>query len=146
MWDLYYNRRNMDTTFETVALIHVRFSKILLVSSRGRKAFYLPGGKINEGEEYIDALIREVKEEISVDLIPESIKAFGVFEALAHDKPIGMRVRTHCYAAESHGDIKKNNEIENMQFFSHDQFFEMSETAPVVRLVVKDLKEKGIII
>lgn len=135
----------MNTTFETVALIHVRNKRILLVSSRGREAFYLPGGKMNAGETYEEALIREVKEEVSVDLVPESIKLFGIFEALAHDRPEGVRVRMRCYTAEFENSIKKSGEIDRMEFFNSAEFFSMNDIAPAVKLVVENLEKKGLI-
>lgn len=43
----------------------------------------MPGGKIDLNETEQQALHREVKEELSVDLLSDSIKHYGVFEAPA---------------------------------------------------------------
>ena len=39
--------------------------------------YKFPGGGINNGENKIDALIREVKEEVGLNVIKNSIKEFG---------------------------------------------------------------------
>lgn len=51
--------------------------KIALVYSNKEKYYKFPGGGINQGEDKITALCREVKEEVGLIVIPESIKEFG---------------------------------------------------------------------
>ena len=51
--------------------------RIALVYSRKEKYFKFPGGGIVEGEDKKEALIREVKEEVGMIVIPESIREFG---------------------------------------------------------------------
>ena len=46
--------------------------------------YAFPGGGPEEGENLVDALIREVKEEVGLTVIPESIKEFG--GAMLHRK------------------------------------------------------------
>ncbi len=50
---------------------------IALVYSKKEKYFKFPGGGIREGENKTDALIREVREETGLIVIPESIEEFG---------------------------------------------------------------------
>ena len=51
--------------------------KISLVYSRKEKYYKFPGGGIHEGEDAVSALIREVREESGLEVIPESIREFG---------------------------------------------------------------------
>lgn len=51
--------------------------KICLVYSEVEKYFKFPGGGIHEDEDKKTALIREVKEETGLVVIPETIKDFG---------------------------------------------------------------------
>lgn len=52
--------------------------KILMTYSNKYKDYKLPGGGIKPNESPIEALIREVKEETGYNIIPSSIKEFGV--------------------------------------------------------------------
>ena len=127
----------------TVAYIHIVDKRLLLCRAKKHKGFYMPGGKHEEGESDKETLIREVKEEIDVDLIPSSLKYYGTFEAQAYAKPKGVMVRIICYVAEHKGDIKASAEIGELKFFTMSEYLQMEETAPAVLLILKDLKEKG---
>ena len=52
-------------------------NKIALVYSENEKYYKFPGGGIHEGEDKKEALIREVREEVGLIVIPESICEFG---------------------------------------------------------------------
>lgn len=57
--------------------IIIKDNKIALVYSNKEKYFKFPGGGIQGDEDKIDALIREVKEEVGLIVKPESILEFG---------------------------------------------------------------------
>ena len=57
--------------------IIVRDGKLALVYSRKEKYYKFPGGGIQSGEDKKTALIREVREETGLTVIPESIAEFG---------------------------------------------------------------------
>ncbi|MBU1129929.1 NUDIX hydrolase [Patescibacteria group bacterium] len=57
---------------------------IALVRDKGENRFTLPGGKIDNNESPIQALIREFKEE--VQFIPEKIELLGSLEVQIKDK------------------------------------------------------------
>jgi 8-oxo-dGTP diphosphatase len=128
---------------ETVALVHVRDERVLLVRSHGRKAFYLPGGKYEPGETDLAALTREVAEEIGCALRPETVRPHGVFEGDAHDQPAGTQVRITCYTGELDGEPAANSEIAECGYHTYAQYRAMAETAPVVHAIVDDLRRLG---
>lgn len=71
----------MQKTFiDKLAYICLKNGKILCTLSKGKSVWYIPGGKREGNETDEQALIREVKEELSVDLVKNSIKKYGVFE------------------------------------------------------------------
>jgi 8-oxo-dGTP pyrophosphatase MutT (NUDIX family) len=129
----------------TVALVHVRDSKVLLVRSHGRKAFYLPGGKYEPGETDLAALTREVDEEIGCALRPDTVRRHGVFEGDAHDQPAGTQVQINCYTAEFDGEPAARSEIAECGYYTYAEYTAMAETAPVVHAIVDDLRRRDLV-
>ena len=58
-------------------IILIEHNKIALVYSEKEKYYKFPGGGIHKDEDKQEALIREVKEEVGLIVIPESIREFG---------------------------------------------------------------------
>jgi len=113
-----------------------------VTQSRGKDKWYIPGGKRKPGETDHEALIREVKEELTVDLIPQTIKLYGAFEAQAHGKPEGTLVRMTCYTAKFQGNLTPSQEIATLDFFSYSQKY---LTAPVDYLIFDNLYQKNLL-
>ena len=57
--------------------IIIKGDKIALVYSKKEKYYKFPGGGIRDDEDKREALIREVREEVGMVVIPESIREFG---------------------------------------------------------------------
>jgi len=93
-------------------------AKILSVRSHGRDRFYLPGGKIDPGETARDAIQREVKEELGVNLIPGTIRTLGIFAGQGHQQPNGAIVRMTCFAAYYTGTLTPAREIAELRWLS----------------------------
>jgi len=127
---------------DKLAFIEIQDRKVLETKSKGKDTWYIPGGKRDENETDAQALIREVKEELSVDIDPSSITHYGTFEAQAHGKPEGTVVRMTCYLAKYSGELKPNAEVEMMDWFRYDK---RHLVAPVDQLIFDDLKEKDLI-
>jgi len=132
----------MADYIDKLAFIYVQNGKLLVTLSKGKDVWYIPGGKREAGETDEQALIREVKEELTVDIVPETIKRYGVFEAQAHGKTEGTIVRMTCYTAEFDGNLQPSNEIEESDFFEYGQ---MNMTSVVDHLIFNDLKLKGLV-
>ncbi|MEO8386034.1 MAG: NUDIX domain-containing protein [Betaproteobacteria bacterium] len=104
----------MTNPIDKLAWLYIRNRKVLVARSKGKTLFYLPGGKRDVGESDHQALIREVSEEISVDLLPASIRFAAIFEAQADGKSAGTTVRMTCYFADFTGSIAAAAEIEEV--------------------------------
>ena len=135
----------MKKIIETVALIHIKDKKLLLVRPYNKKIFYMPGGKRDPGEDNLKALVREVKEELKVDINPDRVDFYGIFEAQAFGKDEGVMVKIHCYMADHEGEVQSSMEIEEIAFFSHEEYLSRPEVAPAVKLIIDDLKKKGLV-
>jgi len=106
-------------TIDKLAWIEIRDQQILTTRSAGKDKYYIPGGKREAGETDVQALTREIQEELSVTLTPETINFLGVFEAQAHGHPEGTTVRMTCYTADYTGTLAPAAEIEEMRWLTN---------------------------
>ncbi|EGQ7787881.1 NUDIX domain-containing protein [Vibrio cholerae] len=106
----------MNKVIDKLAWVLIQDGKLLAVRSKGKALFYLPGGKREAGENDEEALIREIKEELSVDLSPTSLKYMETFTAQADGKAEGVSVKLTCYFADFSGELHPASEIEELKF------------------------------
>lgn len=132
----------MPSYIDKLAFIEIQNRKVLETLSRGKDKWYIPGGKRMQGETDQQALIREMKEELNINLISESIKYFGTFEAQAHGKSEGMIVRMTCYTAKYNGVFLPSNEVAKFGWFDYSQ---RDLVSPVDQIIFDDLKAKDLI-
>jgi 8-oxo-dGTP diphosphatase len=128
---------------DKLAWIYVKDKKILMTRTRGKDVWYLPGGKRMAGESDQDALFREIKEELNIELIPGSIHYLAVFKAQADGKPEGVEVQITCYTGDFHGDIQPSSEIEEITWL--DSTVEPHLITPATLQLFPFLKEKQLI-
>ncbi|GIU40746.1 DNA mismatch repair protein MutT [Shewanella sairae] len=101
---------------DKLAWVLIRDGKLLAVRSKGKALFYLPGGKREAGESDEQALVREIKEELSVDLELSTIEYMNTFTAQADGKAEGVSVKLTCYFADFSGELQPDAEIEQLEF------------------------------
>ncbi len=130
----------MTKEIDKVALIKIRNGKILCAKSKGKTKFYIPGGKRERGESDQETLEREIKEELSVDVVPDSVSFLGVFKAVADGATDGTIVKMTCYKAELAGELKVNNEIEEMRWLDCSN---MDIVSNVDKIIFNYLNQKG---
>jgi len=127
-------------TVDALAWVRVEHRRLLVVRTTGKSVFYLPGGKREAGESDIAALRREVSEEVTVKLLPDTVRPTGTFRAPAHDYPEGTVVELTCYEGEFEGSIAAASEIEEVAWFGPE---DLEKCAPAVRLVIGALRQRG---
>jgi ADP-ribose pyrophosphatase YjhB (NUDIX family) len=127
---------------DKLAWIYIEDRKILSTRSRGKDTWYFPGGKRESGESDEEALTREIKEELSVDLIPESLQFFGKFEAQAHGHTVGVTVVMTCYIANYEGELKPDAEIEELAWLT---YADKDRSSAVDQIIFDYLKNKNLI-
>ncbi len=123
---------------DKIAFITLKNGQILSSRSKGKEKFYIPGGKreINETDE--ETLTREVEEELSVQIIPNSLEYFGTFKAQSDGAKEGIIVKMTCYKAKFTGNLKPNSEIEELRWLNYKDLEIISE---VDKKIFKQLKE-----
>lgn len=127
---------------DKIGLISIKDKKLLLTRSIGKDAWFQPGGKRERGESDREALSREIKEELAVDILPDTIEYFETFEAQAYGKPVGTLVRIICYTAEFTGDITPQSEIEDAHYFGYN---EVPKTSVTGQMILEYLRKRKLI-
>lgn len=82
-------------------------TKVLLFNCEGRKIYLLPGGKVSQKEKSLEALKREIKEELGYDNI--EYKFLGVSEEFVKDKGFYNQQIDLIYQGIYKDDILENN-------------------------------------
>jgi 8-oxo-dGTP pyrophosphatase MutT (NUDIX family) len=85
---------------------------LLGVRSRGRDRFYLPGGKPEPGETDEEALVREVREELGLEL--RDVRPAFTVEAPAHGLAMETALTMRCFHATAVGEPRPQREIEEL--------------------------------
>jgi len=127
---------------DKLAWIYLQNKKILSTRSKGKTKFYIPGGKREQGENDTAALIREIKEELTVDLIPATINFFGNFQAQADSHAEGIQVLMQCYTADYRGTIAAAAEIAEVAWLTNS---DRDKISPVDQLIFDELVQQGLI-
>lgn len=103
-----------EQIIDKLAWIHIVDGKILSTRTRGKTKYYIPGGKRETDETDAQALVREIREELTVDIELSTLHFIGIFEAQADGHKPGILVRMTCYSANYLGDLKADSEIEEV--------------------------------
>ncbi len=126
---LYWGFRN-PKTHGALVTIWCR-GEILLVKNSYLKYFSLPGGYIKQGEEAIDAVVRELREEIKLNVKPDRLKL--VFQT-EHDWE-NRRDNVTIFAlevAEKPQISVDNREVISAKFYSPSEALALDLFPPII--------------
>ena len=132
-----------EQIIDKLAWIHIVDGKILSTRTKGKTKYYIPGGKREAGETDAQALVREIKEELTVDIELGTLHFIGIFEAQADGHKPGILVRMTCYSANYFGKLKADSEIEEVAWLNYS---DIDQVAEVDILIFEFLHEKGFLI
>ncbi|UDI79164.1 NUDIX domain-containing protein [Staphylococcus taiwanensis] len=116
-----------------VCLVEETKDQILLVQVRHREKYYFPGGKIDEGESQLEAIQREVKEELRLDFTQDDFTYIGtvVGEAYPQQDTLtelnGFKVNRQI----DWSNVEIDNEITDIKWF------DKSDTTYIAPAVIK---------
>lgn len=108
----------MTQHIDKLAWILLDNRRVLMTRSYGKDQYYLPGGKREAGESDQQALLREIKEELNVELLPETLQLVETFQAQAHGKAEGVMVIMRCYRGDYRGELAASAEIEEIRWLT----------------------------
>ena len=105
-------------TIRKIGIAVFKDGKILMArSKKNTEIFYIPGGKLEDGESDTDCLNRECLEELGIKVKSGTIKYLQTFEGPAHGQPEGTLINTKLYQCELEGEPKASSEIEEIGYF-----------------------------
>jgi 8-oxo-dGTP diphosphatase len=112
---------------------------VLLVRKRGTTAFMQPGGKVDAGESGLEALLRELAEELDVTVAASEVRALGRYVAEAANEP-GHLVDAELFMVTLHSEPKAAAEIDEIIWIDPRAPGEI-ELAPLTAQIVFRLLE-----
>lgn len=92
-----YNPNGTSFSRPSVRGIIIKNGKIAMIHSLKYDYYKFPGGGIEKGENHIQALIREVKEETGLTVIPDSIKEYGYVHRIQKGEYEDMFIQDNFY-------------------------------------------------
>lgn len=92
----------------------------------------LPGGKIEKGEFFDEAYIREIKEETSLD-----VKVGDFCEAVQDDYPHKRTVQLIMYAEDVEGEVKISDEHDDWMWADIDDIRSLDITSSLEKIIEK---------
>jgi 8-oxo-dGTP diphosphatase len=104
---------------DKIAFIEIKNGQILSTKSKGKVKYYIPGGKRELVETDEQTLIREILEELNIQIDEATIRYVGTFKAQSDGAKKGVLVKMTCYKAEYKGLIKPNSEIEEIKWLNY---------------------------
>ncbi|MCI2928304.1 NUDIX domain-containing protein [Staphylococcus hominis] len=116
-----------------VCLVEETEDQILLVQVRHREKYYFPGGKIDEGETLLEAIQREIEEELQLYFSQEDFTYIGKVIGEAYPQPNtltelnGFKVNQRI----NWNDVQIDNEVTDIRWFNK------SDTQYIAPAVIK---------
>jgi 8-oxo-dGTP pyrophosphatase MutT (NUDIX family) len=128
----------------TAGLILIKDKKLLLAFSKNKKAWYLPGGKVDANESSVEAIQREIKEELNLDIDPVGLKFYCHITVQAYGEQQHLMMEQDCFLYETNGEITPNNEIEAIAYFDRGKYLKNSAQVEGVLKVFDHLEQDGL--
>ncbi|MBX8491674.1 NUDIX domain-containing protein [Pseudomonas cichorii] len=127
----------MKTISIAAALLVAPDGQTLLVRKRGTEAFMQPGGKIEAGEPAVNALVRELEEELGLVIDPQQAIFLGEFRAPAANEP-GFEVHCQLFGVRTDAQVVPAAEIEEVIWVGPEQHPDLV-LAPLTRDLILPL-------
>lgn len=125
--------------------IIIQDRKLLFTRAKDMNFFIDPGGKIEEDETAEQALVRELKEELSIDVAESDLEFFGEFVAEAANHK-GKTVNMKAFIVKKwQGTIVPDSEIEELCWLTSDLPADVQVGSIFGGKVLPKLHEQGLV-
>ena len=135
----------MITSLPCAGLIYIENKKLLLAFSKNKQCFYLPGGKIDEGETAAVALCREIAEELNIYLQEDELEFYTHISAPAYGEKNGVIMEQDCFLTEKTSQPEASAEIGELRYFTLKEYLAEINKAPGAVMVLELLKADNLI-
>ena len=129
----------------TAGLLIIQNRKLLLAYSRNKQCFYLPGGKIDEGETPAKALCREIAEEMNVTIDEHELKYHTHITAPAYGEENGIIMEQDCFFLYRSITPQASAEIGELKYFSLSDYLSETNRALGALMILEGLQKEGLI-
>lgn len=129
----------------TAGLLIIKDRKLLLAYSKNKRCFYLPGGKIDEGETAVQALCREIAEELYVTLSENELEYYTHISATAFGEKNGTIMEQDCFLVKKTINPQASAEISELKYFSPEEYKLENNIAPGALMILEQLKAADLI-
>jgi 8-oxo-dGTP diphosphatase len=134
-----------DYQIHKSAGIIIKNRKLLVERSEGTKPFIAPGGSVEKGETAKQALVRELKEEFSINVKEFDLEPFGQFSAEGANHP-GQMVYMEAFIVKKWiGEPTPSSEVEEIAWITSKISEGMKVGSIFEHEVIPRLKKKGLI-
>lgn len=129
----------------TAGLLFIQDRKLLLAFSKNKQCFYLPGGKIDEGETAAGALCREIAEELNLSLQENDLTYYAHISAPAYGEEDGVIMEQDCFIIDKPLNPVAAAEIGDLKYFSMSEYLDEANKAPGAVMILQQLKTDNLV-
>ncbi len=112
------------------AIVTDSAGRAIVVRKQGTTGFMQPGGKIERGESALATLIRELREELGLEVDVDATEFLGSYEAAALNEP-GQTVRAEVFALVTDVELHPATEIAEIYWLESPDDTDSVELAPL---------------
>jgi 8-oxo-dGTP pyrophosphatase MutT (NUDIX family) len=135
----------MDNKLHTAGLLVIKNNRLLLAYSKNKQCFYLPGGKVHNGETAEKALCREIAEELHVQLTAPDLEYYTHISAPAYGETNGTIMEQDCFLIRHEIKPVAAAEIGELRYFTLKEYLQQPNTAPGAVMILQLLSAAGLI-
>lgn len=141
-----YNYTDMTVDIHKAVGIIIEGRKVLVVRANDDENFISLGGKLEAGETAIEALHRECKEEVAIDIDVDSTEKLETYYGTAFGKHAGKSIQIDAFIINNYtGTIAKSSEIVELAWVDSLSYTKYGLPPIFLNKIIPTLLKQGLI-